>query len=252
MLVLPWIELNLLAASVRSRSALACSRSAFALSQAFPASCPASMICSCEAVLPRDCCAFSTACARDSSPTLPADSSAFCFSSSSFWLTDSCALAYCSASFWAADFPPFALLPVVIPVVFISIGFVLAAVFEAFVTASRSPTSMAALLLRPASALFWASHPSRPSHDHVRARRVNISAVLFRSEICESAEMAFPASLSSAAVKESITATMPELAPVAWFTESIIDRKEFVSAVFACESVRGSFSNSAFTAPVCF
>jgi hypothetical protein len=29
---------------------------------------------------------------------------------------------------------------------------------------------------------------------------------------------------------------MPELAPVAWFTESIIDKKEFVSAVFACES----------------
>ncbi|MDA4781078.1 hypothetical protein ACOTXZ_18380 [Enterobacter cloacae complex sp. LZL004] len=38
-----------------------------------------------------------------------------------------------------------------------------------------------------------------------------------------------------------MTATRPLLAPVAWLTESIIDRNEFVSAVLACESVRGSF-----------
>jgi len=141
---------------------------------------------------------------------------------------------------------------VVVAVAFISIGLVLAAVCDALVTAAKSPTSMAALLLSPANALFCASHPSSPSHDQVRARRVNISAVLFRSDICASADIAFPASLSSAAVNESITATMPELAPVAWLTESIIDRNELVSAVLAWESVRGSFSNSAFTEPVCF
>ena len=55
---------------------------------------------------------------------------------------------------------------------------------------------MAALLLSPANALFCASHPSSPSHDQVRARRVNISAVLFRSDICASADIAFPASLA--------------------------------------------------------
>ncbi|SAJ34012.1 Uncharacterised protein [Enterobacter cloacae] len=128
----------------------------------------------------------------------------------------------------------------------------LAAVCDALLTAAKSPTSIAALLLSPASALFCASQPSSPSHDQVRARRVNISAVLFRSEICASAEIALPTSLSSAAVIESITATRPLLAPVAWFTESIIDRNEFVSAVLACESVRGSFSNSALIDPVCF